>query len=37
MSALDIDVGFVAMLAVEGRDCCLAAFRYQPTGMPEVD
>lgn len=37
MSALDIDVGFVAMLAVEGRDCRLAVFRYQPTGMPEVD
>jgi 4'-phosphopantetheinyl transferase len=37
VSALEIDTGFVAVLAVEGRDYTLAAFRYQTPGVPEGD
>jgi len=36
VSDLDIDAGFAASLAVEGRGCLLAAFSYQSTDMSEV-
>lgn len=36
VSDLDIDAGFAASLAVEGRGCCLAGFSYQSIDMPEL-
>jgi 4'-phosphopantetheinyl transferase len=32
---LEVDAGFVAVLAVEGRDCRLSRLRYSPSAVPD--